>query len=69
MAPMKRPSPSHVDEMSDTLSLETTARRLHVSRKQVRQLLATRELDFVQIRGRFRVPRKAVEQFIAKTTT
>lgn len=69
MAPMKRPSPAHFDEMSETLSLESAARRLHVTRKQVRRLLATRELDFVQIRGRFRVPRTSVDQFVTKSAT
>lgn len=69
MAPMKRPSPAHVDEMSETLSLESTARRLHVTRKQVRALLGTQELDFVQIRGRFRVSRVSVERFLAKSAS
>jgi len=66
MAPMKRPSPSRVEGMTETLSLETAARRLHISRKKVRQLLGAGELDFVQIRGRFRVPRASLEQFLTK---
>ena len=57
MAPMKRPA----DEASQgyyqgTWSLGEAARRLGVSKKDLRCLLADGQLDFVQIAGLIRIP-------------
>ncbi len=63
MAPMK-PRPRHRDpELAGSISLDQLARRWHVSRKQIRHLLARQELSFVQIRGAFRVPLEEVERY------
>lgn len=69
MSPMKRPSPARVEEMSETLSLESVAQRLKLTRKQVRQLLGDRQLDFVQIRGQFRVLRKSLDEYLSERGT
>ncbi len=66
MAPMKRLSPSHVKDVDETLSLESVARRLHITRKKTRELLGKGQLDFVQIRGHFRIPRASLERYIAE---
>lgn len=63
MAPMK-PEPRRRDpDLADTLSLERLARRWKTSRKQVRRLLGTQQLGFVQIRGSFRVPLAEVTRY------
>ena len=59
MAPMKRPAVADAD---DTLSLTALAHRWHCKRREVRRLLGAGVMPFVQIRGRIRVPRSAVEQ-------
>lgn len=63
MAPMKRPA----DEVSQgyyqgTWSLGEAARRLGVSKKDLRCLLASGQLDFVQIAGQIRIPIEYVQQ-------
>jgi len=63
MAPMK-PKPRRVDpHLAGTLSIEQLARRWSISRKEIRRLLGERELSFVQIRGKFRVPIEEVERY------
>ncbi len=63
MSPMK-PEPGHRDpDLMDSLSLEGLARRWKTSRKEVRRLLGSQQLDFVQIRGRFRVPMSEVHRY------
>jgi hypothetical protein len=62
MSPMKRdatPDP----HMSGTLSLAALARRWRMPRKQIRQLLARQELNFIMIRDRIRVPEAEVERY------
>jgi len=43
--------------------LAELARRWKISRKELRRLLAEQRLDFVQIRGRLRVPVDEAERF------
>ena len=64
MAPMKTVRKSRPGEsVTDTFSLSQLAKRWSISRRQVRQLLQSRQLPFVQIRGELRVPRTAVLKF------
>ena len=61
MAPMKTVRKSRPGEsVNDTFSLSQLAKRWNISRRQVRQLLQSRQLPFVQIRGELRVPQAAV---------
>ena len=62
MAPMKRPASHHDSIYGDTLSLAVAARRLHLSRKNLRHLLGTGRVNFVQVRGQFRVPEKEIDE-------
>jgi len=64
---MKPDSPKRDPHLAGTLSLDQLARRWKISRKQVRRLLAQQVLNFVQIRGRLRVPLEEVERY-EKTT-
>jgi hypothetical protein len=56
MAAMKPESRCRDPHLAETLSLDQLARRWKTSRKQVRRLLGTQQLGFIQIRGSFRVP-------------
>lgn len=67
MAPMKRPARPQ-PELDGTLSVAEAARRLHLTHKQVRQLLGTGKLNFVQIRRRFRIPKQEVTAMVRKVT-
>ena len=63
VAPMK-PEPRRRDpHLAGTLSLNQLARRWKISRKQVRRLLGRQQLDFVQVRGSFRVPLAEVQRY------
>ena len=59
MAPMKRPAKPH-PELAGTISIAEAARCLRLPHKQVRHLLGTGKLNFVQIRGKFRIPKQEV---------
>jgi excisionase family DNA binding protein len=60
MAPMKCPSPDdRTDQFADSLSLTHLAHRWHLHRRDVRRLLQSGALPFVQIRNQLRVPRSA----------
>ena len=64
MAPMKCPSPDDpTDLFADSLSLTHLAHRWHMHRRDVRRLLQTGDLQFVQIRNQLRVPRTAATQY------
>lgn len=63
MAPMKREAADVDPWLSETVSLVELARRWHISRKEVRQLLGHGQLQFVEIAGSLRVPRGAVESY------
>ncbi len=56
MAPMKRQAGTVDRATSGTLSLAQVARRWNISQRELRRMLGDQQLDFVQIRGRFRVP-------------
>ncbi len=62
MTPMKPPSPTDKD-FEDTLSLAQVCRRLRISRTRLHRMLAAEELDFVEIRGRLRVPLDALRRY------
>ena len=63
MAPMK-PKPRKPDAaFRGTLSLEQLGRRWRMSRKEIRHLLGRGQLDFVQVRGVFRVPLEEIDRF------
>ena len=63
MTPMK-PAPKRRDpHLAETLSLDQLARRWSTSRKEIRRLLGSQELSFVQIRGSFRVPLAEVRRY------
>jgi excisionase family DNA binding protein len=64
MAPMKCPARNEpADVFQDSFTLTHLARRWHVHRREVRQLLQTGQLPFVQVSGQLRVPRAAVAEF------
>ncbi|NIL98782.1 MAG: excisionase family DNA-binding protein [Planctomycetales bacterium] len=65
MTPMKRPANPH-PELAGTVSIAEAARRLNLTHKQVRHLLATRILNFTQIRGKFRIPADEVTTLAAR---
>lgn len=62
VAPMKRPSAAH-PYLAGTVSLDQLARRWHSSRKEIRHLLATQQLCFVQINSHLRVPQDEVDRY------
>jgi len=62
MTPMKPPSPTDKD-FEDTLSLAQVCRRLRIPRARLNRMLAAEEFDFVEIRGRLRVPLDAVSRY------
>jgi len=60
MAPMKKPTQRVPEEFADTISLPAAANMLGISPRELRRRLGAGELPFVQVRGRFRVPKKAL---------
>ena len=61
MPPMKSPSNHEPPEgMEDSVTLIHLAKRWKVSRREIRRLLQTGELPFVQVEGQIRVPVEAV---------
>jgi len=64
MAPMKCPARSEpADVFQDSFTLTHLAQRWHMHRREVRHLLKTGQLPFVQVRSQFRVPKAAVAKF------
>ena len=63
MAPMKCEATGHREEVAGTMSLAQLAQRWHTSRKNIRRLLSHGVLNFVQIRGHFRVPENEVRRY------
>ena len=64
MAPMKCPAHRDLaDDLDDSFTLTHLAHRWHVSRRDVRRLLQTGKLPFVQVSGQIRVPVSAVRSF------
>ncbi len=67
MAPMKCPSRNETTEVfQDSLTLTHLAHRWHMHRREVRHLLQTGQLPFVQVREQLRVPRAAVAEYEQK---
>ena len=48
------------DKLFDSYPLSYLARRLHLTRRQIRKLLEKGELPFVEVHGEIRVPRWAI---------
>ena len=68
MAPMKRPAElGHHYYYRGTWSLGEAARRLAVSKKELRALLTGGQIDFVQIAGQIRIPIKVAQQYLEKS--
>ena len=64
MAPMKCPAcRKPADVFHDSFTLTHLAHRWKKHRREVRQLLQTGQLPFMQVRGQLRVPRAAVAEF------
>ena len=64
MAPMKCPSPHDpADVFEDSLSLTHLAHRWQMHRRDVRHLLQSGTLPFVQIRNQLRVPLAAAKRY------
>ena len=63
MSPMKREAGHRNQDYSDTMSVGRLARRWHLTRAEVRHMLGRGMLSFVQIRGKFRVPREEIERY------
>ncbi len=64
MVPMKRPAKPGHRHYHGTWSLAEAARRLAMSKKQLRRLLGSGQLEFVQIDGQIRVPIKVANKFL-----
>lgn len=70
MAPMKCPAHRDGEELlHETCTLTHLARRWRVSRRQIRRLVQSGALPFVEITGQIRVPIRAVEQFEIEART
>lgn len=68
MAPMKRPAAlGRHGHYQGTWSLREAARRLAISEKELRALLAAGQFDFVQIAGQIRIPIEDAQQRLKKT--
>ena len=63
MSPMKREAGHRNQDYTDTMSVGRLARRWHLTRAEVRHMLGRGMLSFVQIRGKFRVPREEIERY------
>ncbi|QDU56335.1 MerR family transcriptional regulator [Aeoliella mucimassa] len=55
-APMRTPPPPRDDSLRGTLTIEAYARRQGLTQREVRQMLGTGKVPFVQVRGQIRVP-------------
>jgi hypothetical protein len=55
MPPMRIPAPAKDEELRSTVSIDTYARQHQLTPREVRRLLGTGKLPFVQVRGQIRV--------------
>jgi hypothetical protein len=60
---MKPKAVGHHPELAGTVSVTQLARRWKTTRKSIRRLLGHRQLGFIQINGRFRVPQTEVRRY------
>ena len=63
MSPMKRPA-QHPE--TNSLTLESVARRWGLSRREIRKLLQAGQLPFEQVRGQLRIPLTAIQKYETK---
>lgn len=56
MAPMRTPISARDPTVRGTLTIDAYARRHGLTPREVRRLLGTGQLPFVQLRGRIRIP-------------
>jgi excisionase family DNA binding protein len=63
---MKKPATKRDLIYDQTVSITEAARRLHATRTDVRHLLATRQMSFVQVRGQLRIPTRELTAFRRK---
>lgn len=59
MPRMKKPAPPKNDPWQATLTIEAYARSSGLKPRQVRRLLGSGRLPFMQVRGQIRIPRGA----------
>lgn len=56
MPPMRKPAPTARSPWQKTLSIDAYARRHQLTPREVRHLLGTGQLPFVELRGQIRIP-------------
>jgi hypothetical protein len=61
MPPMHPPHGPPPEWLTDTASLDETARHWRLSRERLKALLGTGRIPFVQVRGEIRVPREELK--------
>lgn len=59
MAPMRKPPPARQHPWQETFSIDAFARQHGISRRDVKQLLRSGKLPFLELAGQIRVPRLA----------
>lgn len=64
MPPMKRPANPQRSIFTGTVSIHSAARRLEMSPKAFRRMMGTGQIEFVQIRGEIRVPRRELTRLL-----
>lgn len=69
MAPMRKPAQASDDPWQNTLSIDGYARKHQLTPREVRHLLSTRQLPFVQVRGQIRVPTVSIAELAAAVPT
>lgn len=62
MAPMRKPAPPSDDPWRNTLSIDAYARKHQLTPREVRHLLGTGQVPFVQLRGQIRIPPEAIDE-------
>lgn len=62
MAPMRKPAPPQHEPWQSTMSIDAYARARGMQRREVKQLLATGQLPFIQLAGQIRIPREALDR-------
>lgn len=68
MAPMKLSAHKRLgNEVFDSYSLTHLAHMWHVPRRRIRKMLQRGELPFVEIGGRIRIPRAAVDSKLERS--
>ena len=63
MPPMKPPHSPRDNIFEETLSLSQVCRRLKISRTALHRLLVAQELDFIEVRGRIRIPVRDLRRY------